>query len=85
MSRSNILEVALSAARKDSFHASIDTLSTYVHLTQDPEIQNILKSHENEAGNTSSKLASIAKITESLGKDTTPEAALAAIIKIIEN
>lgn len=85
MSRANILDVALSAARKDSFHASIDTLSTYVHLTQDPEIQSILKSHESEACNTSSKLASIAKITESLGKDTTPEAALAAIIKIIEN
>lgn len=84
MSRANILDVALSAAQKDSFHASRDTLSTYVHLTQDPEIQSILKSHENESRNAPSKLASIAEIAGSLGKGMTPEAALAAIIKIIE-
>jgi site-specific recombinase XerD len=84
ISRANILDVALSIARKDSFHASRETLSTYVHLTQDPEILSILKSYENEVGNAESKLAAIAEIAGSLGKEMTPEAALAAIIKIME-
>jgi len=46
-SKVNILDVAMAIVRKDSHHASKDTLSTYIHLTQDPEIQEILKAESN--------------------------------------
>ncbi|MFZ5957222.1 hypothetical protein ACOXVJ_06865 [Pseudomonas knackmussii] len=84
ISRANILEVALNVARKDSFHASKDTLATYVHLTQDPEIQRILNSNDSVERNAVAKLTAITEIAGSLGKDMTPEAALAAIRNVIE-
>jgi site-specific recombinase XerD len=47
MSNANILDVAMAIVRKDSYHASKSTLSTYIHLTQDPEIQDILNTEPN--------------------------------------
>lgn len=78
MSKVSILDVALAIARKDSYHASNKTISTYAHLTQDPEIQSLL----NSEANASKTLTAIEEISRSAGK--TPEAKLAAIIKLIE-
>ncbi|WP_241357894.1 site-specific integrase [Pseudomonas aeruginosa] len=42
----NSLRIAMGAALADSLHASIETLSSYVHLSNDQEIQDLLD-HEN--------------------------------------
>lgn len=76
-SKVNVLEICMSIARKDSFHASNDTLSTYIHLAHDPEIQRIL----NTDTTATDKLTAIGKVAES--PDMTPEMKLAAIKELI--
>ncbi|MFK0271143.1 hypothetical protein [Pseudomonas asiatica] len=79
MSKANILDVAMSIARKDSYHASKSTLSTYIHLTQDAEIQDILKAEPNA----SATLQSIQSIVEANDGRSTDEklAAIQALFK----
>jgi site-specific recombinase XerD len=78
MSKANILDVALAIARKDSYHASKSTLSTYIHLTQDPEIQCILNA-EPSAPATLSAIESVINATD--GKSSNEK--LDAIIELI--
>lgn len=68
MSKANILDVAMSIARDDSYHASKSTLSTYIHLTQDPEIQEILKAEPN-ASATLQSIKSIVDANDSRSSD----------------
>jgi len=79
MSKANILDVAMSIARKDSYHASKSTLSTYIHLTQDAEIQDILKAEPDA----SATLQSIQSIVEANDGRSTDEklAAIEALFK----
>ncbi|MDV6697223.1 site-specific integrase [Pseudomonas aeruginosa] len=79
MSKANILDIAMSIARKDSYHASKSTLSTYIHLTQDPEIQDILKAEPNA----STTLHSIQSIVDTNDGRSSDEklAAITALIK----
>ena len=78
MSKVNILDVAMEIVRKDSYHASKDTLSTYIHLTQDPEIQEILKAEPN-ASATLTAIESLLKAED----DRSSEEKLAAIQALI--
>lgn len=78
MSKMNILDVAMAIVRKDSYHASRGTLSTYIHLTQDPEIQEILKAEPN-ASATLSQIESLLKTED----DRSSEDKLAAIKALI--
>ncbi|KHK61564.1 tyrosine-type recombinase/integrase [Pseudomonas frederiksbergensis] len=79
MSKANILDVAMAIVRKDSYHASKDTLSTYIHLTQDPEIQAILKAEPNA----STTLQSIQSIVDAVDGRSSEEklAAIKALMK----
>lgn len=79
MSKANILDVAMSIARDDSYHASKSTLSTYIHLTQDAEIQEILKAEPNA----STTLQSIQSIVDAKDGRSSDEklAAIKALIK----
>jgi len=79
MSKANILDVAMAIARKDSYHASKSTLSTYIHLTQDAEIQDILKAEPN-ASTTLHAIRSIADATD----DRSPDEKLKAIAALIQ-
>lgn len=78
MSNVNILDVAMAIVCKDSYHASKDTLSTYIHLTQDPEIQEILKAEPN-ASATLAAIESLLKTED----DRSSEEKLAAIKALI--
>ncbi|HBO1072966.1 TPA: tyrosine-type recombinase/integrase [Pseudomonas aeruginosa] len=78
-SKANILDVAMAIARKDSYHASKSTLSTYIHLTQDAEIQDILKAEPN-ASTTLQTIQSIVDATDDRSSDE-KLAAITALIK----
>lgn len=79
MSKANILDAAMAIARKDSHHASKSTLSTYIHLTQDAEIQDILKAEPN-ASTTLQAIQSIVEATDDRSSDE-KLAAITALIK----
>lgn len=79
MSKANILDVAMAIARKNSYHASKSTLSTYIHLTQDAEIQDILKAEPN-ASTTLHAIQSIVDATD----DRSPDEKLTAITALIQ-
>jgi len=68
MSKANILDVAMAIARKDSYHASKSTLSTYIHLTQDSEIQDILQAEPN-APTTLQAIQSVVNATDGKSSD----------------
>jgi hypothetical protein len=68
----------MAIVRKDSYHASKDTLSTYIHLTQDPEIQVILKAEPNA----SATLTAIEKLLKT-DDGRSPEEKLAGIMALI--
>lgn len=78
MSKANVLDVAMSIARDDSYHASKSTLSTYIHLTQDSEIQGIFKAEPN-ASTTIQSIKSIVDTNDSRSSDEKLAAVMALI------
>jgi len=82
-SRANILDVAMSAGRSDSLHANKSTLARYVHLSTDPEIQEILKKGTESEEVSSAKLAHIAKLKQAYNNGAPAEETLDAIFKLL--
>ena len=82
-SRVNILDVGMTIGRQNSLHATNTTLARYVHLSNDPEIQEILRAGANEEYPASAKLAKIAELKQAYLNGAAPEETLNAILELL--
>ncbi|PWK30010.1 tyrosine-type recombinase/integrase [Pseudomonas sp. OV226] len=82
-SKANILDVAMAAGRQDSMHATQSTLARYVHLTNDPEIQEILTVGTDVESTASSKLAKIDKLRQAYLDGASAEETLNEILGLL--